>query len=107
MYTVCMDGKDTDETFRALKDAVEFAEGFLGPGTVVNEETGEVVASMTDQRIIGTFTKQTSEDGGSIEDVGEIKFDATSEVLSLDYEDLLGLKDHDYSTDHIGQQLVQ
>lgn len=100
--------------FPHLHEATSAIEGLIGPAEdgettfTVKDKKGRVLASVTNRRITGTFIKQ--EWGGRKGDdailIAEEDFDATDAILLMDYHDLIKVKDHDESSDSIGQDHV-
>lgn len=115
VFEVRQDGGLYDAV-NGLSKAVDLAEVLLGgvdqsePSTfTVHDASGAMIASVTNRRIMGTFTKQRwgGHDGDRAIEVEPIKFDATESVMRLQYPQLALLVDCDYSTDDIGLESIQ
>lgn len=97
-----------------LPDAVRFARQYHGlkkPDvtlTIEIEGTGVPVFSFSNRRIMGDFTKQRWDGpkGNDAIECGEDRFDATLYILSMPYEQVIGIKDDHDSSDQIGQAHV-
>jgi hypothetical protein len=97
-----------------LNVAVGLIEELLGASVddttfTVENESGAVLASASNRRIIGTFTKQQW--GGRKNDtamfVGNEAFDATNAILLMPHEKLIFLQDNSEESDSIGQDHIQ
>lgn len=97
-----------------LPEAVSFASRYHGlrkPDitlTVEIEGTGVPVASFSTRRIIGDFRKQHwgGSKGNDAISCGEDRFDATLYVLSMPYEQVIGVRDDHDTSDNIGSAHV-
>jgi len=97
-----------------LTEAVSFASRYHGlkkPDVTLTVEiagTGLPVASFSNRRIMGDFTKQRwgGHKGDDAITCGEDRFDATLYILSMPYEKVIAIKDDHDSSDHIGQAHV-
>jgi hypothetical protein len=108
-------------TEMSLADAVTYAEAALKgllsrPGHrnahyayVIANETGKLVASVTNLRITGVFTKQNwgGRKGNDPIHAGEEEFDATDYVLNMPYDEVLEIRDNRESSDAIGTAHIQ
>lgn len=72
----------------------------------VEDRKGNPVAAVTNQRIQGTFIKQSASRREDAIYVGEEHFDATDAVLLLSHKELMCLRDNDQSTDRLGQLYI-
>jgi hypothetical protein len=105
----------------SLADAVTYADATLKdllgrPGYrnahyayVIANEAGRLVASITNRRIEGVFTKQSwgGRKGNDPIHAGEEEFDATDYVLNLPYDEVLEIRDNRESSDTIGTAHIQ
>jgi hypothetical protein len=105
----------------SLADAVTYADATLKdllgrPGYrnahyvyVIANEAGRLVASVTNRRIEGVFTKQSwgGRKGNDAIHAGEEEFDATDYVLNLPYAEVLEIRDNRESSDAIGTAHIQ
>jgi len=97
-----------------LPEAVSFASRYHGlrkPDitlTVEIEGTGVPVASFSTRRIMGDFRKQHwgGSKGNDAISCGEDRFDATLYVLSMPYEQVIGVRDDHDTSDIIGSAHV-
>lgn len=102
----CLGERDT------LGEALAFAERLHDPlkqgVTITVEDTDSKVtcASLSTKRIVGTMLKQVWV-GDFPVDCGSEKFDATTLVISLPLEQIHNLRDHDYSSDYVGQAYIK
>lgn len=111
-YTIYQDGGHYSE-LEDLDQAIGLVEDFLD-GTAeettftVRDDCGEVVASVTNRRIIGQFVKQAwgGRKGDDAIFVEEVEFDATSAVLNMHWNEFNALKDNDITSDAVGRSLV-
>lgn len=122
-YTVLQAGWDA-AIFHDVNEAISYARELVpvtGVGesdagqapepmtaTVREYDSNALVASVTNRRIMGVFTKQVwgGRKGDDAITVGTEDFDATDDVLALSLEQLLALEDNDASTDGIGLEHV-
>lgn len=102
-------------TYDNLTVAVDMAEELLGitpegaeTTFTVRNEYGDLVATVTNRRILGTFTKQVwiGRDEDQAAYVGEERFDCTDAVLLMPYQRLMELNDNDESSDELGRDHV-
>ena len=111
-YTIYQDGGHYSE-LDDLDQAIGLVEVLLG-GTsedttfTVEDDCGEVVASITNRRIIGQFVKQAwgGRKGDDAIFVEEVEFDATSAVLNMPFNEFNALEDNDITSDVVGKSLV-
>lgn len=77
--------------------------------TVEIAGTGLPVASFSTRRIMGDFTKQRwgGHEGNDAISAGEVRFDATLHIMSMPYEQVIGIRDDYDTSDHIGQAHVE
>lgn len=110
-YSVCQDGGHYED-FDCLEEAMDCAAVLLGgtetPTTfTVEDNTGKVVASFTNRRIIGEFIKQEwggYKDNTAIE-VATEELDATDQILVMSYDDFVDLEDNDCSSDELAREI--
>lgn len=118
MFTVSQkdNGFEYRDYFNTLEMAINCADELLNevPSDVhatftVKDETGKLVASVTDRRIIGTFNKQQwgGRKGDDAIHFGEEQFDATEFVLLMNLDEMKLLQDDDDCTDAVGKEFVQ
>ena len=97
-----------------LDRVIGLAEDFLGSSSVpttftVVDDSGQVVAVITNRRIVGEFTKQQW--CGRKDDlamfVEDVEFDATDAVLTMTLEEIQMLEDGSENTDELGRGHVQ
>lgn len=105
----------------SLADAVTYADASLKdlrgrPGHrnahytyVIADAGGRFVASVTNRRITGVFTKQSwgGRKGNDPMHAGEEEFDATDYVLNMPYDEVLEIRDNRESSDAIGTAHIQ
>ncbi|MEX3984211.1 hypothetical protein AB4Y45_35230 [Paraburkholderia sp. EG287A] len=73
----------------------------------IEDDGRQVVASVTNRRIEGVFTKQVLDEENQRDiHVADVHFDATDAVLLMPHEDLIALEDSDDSTDELGREHV-
>lgn len=107
-YFIRQDGELYSSTgMSSLNDSVELAEEFLASSTApttftVENEDGYLLASASNRRITGAFTKQQWDGNDHAAYVGDVAFDSTDYVLLMKGVDLRGLVDGKDSTDPIG-----
>ena len=114
MYAVTQDGNHYDQ-LPDLNDAIQFAEellGAVGAGEcttfAVEDLEDRVLASVTNRRIVGRFTKQcwAGRKNDSAIFAGHEDFDATNAVLLMNHAELVELEDGSEASDSIGQDHV-
>lgn len=111
-YTLLQDGSHYND-FEDVHSATVLAEQLLGvvpegaetTFTVENED-GYLLAAITNRRILGVFKKQRYDARDNVEEVGTEEFDATDYILLMNPKMVRTLKDHDQSTDFIGEAHV-
>lgn len=113
-YTINQDGGRYDE-IQGLNEAIALAEVLLGgvpagdeSTFTVESEDGYLLASVTNRRIVGSFTKQQwgGRKGDDAIHIGDEDFDATDNILLMNHEDLVELDDNDDSSDNIGREHI-
>lgn len=113
MFTLKQDTHPYDQ-FADVNTAADLAETFLDSSGdevttfTVENDAGEVFASVTNRRIVGTFSKQQW--GGRKNDVafacGEEEFDATDAILLMEHGDLIEMEDCSEQSDEVGRSHV-
>lgn len=110
-YQVLQDGGFYDKA-ASLDAGISLAEGLLdkdgAPTTfTVEDANGKLMASVTNRRIIGMFTKQEFRYGGRCyEPIEEIELDVTDSILLMDHEKVVAIRDNTTTTDEIGRMYV-
>lgn len=111
-YTIYQDRGFYDE-FLDLNVTLGLVNGFLcsqnEPTTfTVENENKEIVASFSNRQIIGRFNCQTESKTRRdwLETVETREFDATTYILSLPYNDFVGISDRSSSSDDVGRKFV-
>jgi hypothetical protein len=98
-----------------LKSAVDFMESLAKDFAAqsdaficVEDGSGKTVASVTNRKIVGVFTKQFwgGRKGDEALFCGVETFDATNAILLMEHSDLVCLADHRETTDSIGTDHV-
>jgi hypothetical protein len=98
-----------------LNEAIRIAEELLGElpagdesTFTVEDESGYLLASVTNRHIVGSFNKQQwgGHKGDDAIYIGEESFDATAAILLLEHKDLVCMKDQSESTDDIGREHI-
>jgi hypothetical protein len=112
-YTLNLDGdhftedEDLDRMIGMGEDSVC---GAMEPRTfTVEDDSGQVVAVITNRRITGKFTKQAwgGRKGDEALFIECVEFDATDAVLRMSLEEIQSLEDSSESTDDLGRLHVQ
>ena len=113
MYTIKQDGSYFDD-LSCLVDAIGLAEEMLADvwsdcSTIFSIEdfAGRVIASVSNRRVIGRFTKGLSSDqlGDQVIHIHGEVFEATDQVLSLPFGNVRELEDFDTTTDQLGRMM--
>lgn len=111
-FTIRQDGAHFLSLSR-LEDACNHAENLLAAmpagqlsSLTVEDDTGYVLASITNRRIVGIFRKQVwvGDDAQQVEDV---TFDATDYILQMSQDDVRSLRDGSRKSDDLAESLVQ
>lgn len=111
-YSVLQDGGHYDD-LDDLNTAISLAEELLGSVSegeqstfTVENEDGYLLASITNRRIIGRFTKQQWDSRDNAVEMGEEDFDATDYILLMKPDAIRALEDNRETTDYVGQAHV-
>lgn len=113
-FQIKRDGEDitTSPTFEqavtAIQTLLKLHSAELPATFSIENEGGDLCASVTNRRITGKFTKQVwgGRKGNDACEVGGEEFDATDFVLLMSHDDLLTLQDRRETTDWVGSAHV-